>query len=286
MVSCQSLFIMSEVGRNIKEKHLALFIAFLIDIFKELCPEFFESKPVGRKRLYQLEELLGLNLWGDINNKESCRDKEKLCENNDESVNVLISGSPKKSKINDFINQERELIDAFDKFIVEFCLNCGLVDATEFVGDGTFLEAYANNFKALYPDEIKYTQKFLTENDKPEDYNILYDHYYNNTESTDEFKKIYRELKNNINIHGINLIIKALKNDSEYQKVMDKLDHMAENITKKSVKVSIIDPDAHNMKDKKNNWGFNYNYQVITDTKYGVIVDHYITKNPNDKKRS
>ena len=87
----------------------------------------------------------------------------------------------------------------------------------------------------------------------------------------------------NINIHGINLIIKSLESDDEYQKVMNKLDHMSENITKDTVKISITDPDAHNMEDKDKNWGFHYNLQEITDTKCGVIVDHYICKNPNDK---
>ena len=56
--------------------------------------------------------------------------------------------SLKKSKINEFKNDNGELIEAFDDFIVEFCLVSGLADANEFVADGTFLDGYCNDFKA------------------------------------------------------------------------------------------------------------------------------------------
>ena len=104
--------------------------------------------------------------WGDIYGRESCRQKESLFEDNNEALQILISGEPKKSKINEFKNDNGELIEAFDDFIVEFCLVSGLADANEFVADGTFLDGYCNDFKALYPDEIKYIQEFLTKNKK------------------------------------------------------------------------------------------------------------------------
>ena len=64
---------------------------------------------------------------------------------------------------------------------------------------------------------------------------------------------------------------------------MDKLEHMSENITKDNVRVSIVDPDAHLMKGKDKVWGFHYNLQEICDPTYGIVVKHYVTKNPNDK---
>ena len=272
------------VGSNVDKKHLSFFLAFLIDIFKELNPEYFIQKDVGRKRVYPLEELLGLHFWGDIQGYESCRQKESLLKENIESLQILISGKPKKSKINEFKKDYKELIQAFDNFIVEFCLVSGLADANEFVADGTFLDGYCNDFKALYPDEIKYIQEFLTKNEKHQkDYELLYSHYLNGNELNDEIQTVIREIRNNINVFGLNLILQALENNQNYQFVMDKLEHMSLNITKDTVKVSIVDPDAHYMKDKDNNWGFHYNLQITTDTKNGIIVDHYVTKNPNDK---
>ena len=285
MVSTQGVYILQEVGKNIDDEHLSKFFFFFFIIYKELNPKYFRINEIGRKRVYPHHEMLGLHFWGDINGKVSCRDKEEMCKGTDEKVKMLISGFPKKSQINDFRNANKELIKKFDSFIVEFCLIIGMVDATEFVGDGTFLDGNCNDFKALYPDEIEYIKKFLTEQEKHEqDYELLYNHYYLNEESTDEFIAIKKELKYHINIYGIELIIKALENDSVYKEVMGKLEHMRENITKDNVKVSIVDSDAHLMKGKDNNWGFHYNLQEITDPKYGIIVDHYVTKEPNDSR--
>ena len=130
MVTTQSIFILQEFGKNIGDEHLSKFLAFLISIFKELNPKYFKDNEKGRKRKYQLHELLGLHYWGDINNKVSCREKEEMCNGYDEKVKILISGKPKKSKINDFKNIHKELINEFDSFIVEFCQVMGLVEAT------------------------------------------------------------------------------------------------------------------------------------------------------------
>ena len=37
------------------------------------------------------------------------------------------------------------------------------------------------------------------------------------------------------------------------------------------------------MEDKKGKMGLNYNYQVGTDARFGLMVDNYITQNPNDQ---
>ena len=36
------------------------------------------------------------------------------------------------------------------------------------------------------------------------------------------------------------------------------------------------------MKDKKQNIGLNYNYQVAVDSKNGMVVSQYLTQNPTD----
>ena len=38
------------------------------------------------------------------------------------------------------------------------------------------------------------------------------------------------------------------------------------------------------MPDKKGKMGLNYNYQTVTDNKYGFRLVHYITNNTNDQK--
>ena len=45
---------------------------------------------------------------------------------------------------------------------------------------------------------------------------------------------------------------------------------------------SLTDPDSRWMKDKKGNYGLNYNYQVAIDSKTGMVVAQYLTTNPTD----
>ena len=48
--------------------------------------------------------------------------------------------------------------------------------------------------------------------------------------------------------------------------------------------VSVVDPDACSMLDKGNVWGFNYNYQLAVDGRFGLISAHYVTQNSNDRR--
>lgn len=150
MLCRQSKFVLKKIGANLDEEHQVFYLSYLIQIFKQLHPEYFKEKKLGCNKKHKLEELLGLTTWGHWNNHESCRQLAQLCKNNDESVQVLISTQPSKSTVNDFTNDEAELIRAFDDFIVEFCTIVGLVGGTEFNADGTFVDAYSNYFKALY----------------------------------------------------------------------------------------------------------------------------------------
>ena len=38
------------------------------------------------------------------------------------------------------------------------------------------------------------------------------------------------------------------------------------------------------MKDKNGKMGLNYNYQTVTDNKYGFRIAHYITNSSNDQQ--
>ena len=122
MPDAQAIYVIKEVGRNLDNDHHVFYISYLIEIFAELHPEYFVDNRVGRHRTYSLKELLALNTWGDWNNNMSCREKAEMCKNDDGSVQFLIEGQPSKSKINDFTREYKDLIQAFDNFIVEFSL--------------------------------------------------------------------------------------------------------------------------------------------------------------------
>lgn len=44
---------------------------------------------------------------------------------------------------------------------------------------------------------------------------------------------------------------------------------------------SLTDPDSRWMKDKKGNYGLNYNYQVAIDSKTGMVVAQILNNESN-----
>ena len=60
---------------------------------------------------------------------------------------------------------------------------------------------------------------------------------------------------------------------------------MEANITGEN-SVSIIDPEARHIPDKSGIMGLNYNYQTVTDDKYGFKIAHYVTNNSNNQKEA
>ena len=81
------------------------------------------------------------------------------------------------------------------------------------------------------------------------------------------------EFEYNLNSSGIHLLKLSLKSSVSFQKVLERIEVMEENITGKN-SVSIIDPETRHMKDKNGKMGLNYNYQTVTDDKYGFRIAH------------
>ena len=224
------------------------------------------------------------------NNKESCRELEEWTDNNDETCQLVLKcEKPGKDVINRFKNNYVDLIDAFEQFIIDFASALGLIDGKILYADGTVFKAWCNTFKKMYPDEIEYLKKFLQTNIKNHKLWNKLKKYYATDESDEELKEELKptlnELYYNINANGIHLLTLSLTSSKNFKKVLERIELMQENITGEN-SVSIIDPEARHMPDKKGNMGLNYNYQTVTDNKYGFRIAHYITNAANDKKQA
>ncbi len=78
---------------------------------------------------------------------------------------------------------------------------------------------------------------------------------------------------------------KALKNKQKkipkkFSKKVEKLEEKL-NESEKDV-ISINDPDARLMKNKKRRWEFDYNAQIAVDEHKGIIIASHVTNNPSD----
>ena len=86
-----------------------------------------------------------------------------------------------------------------------------------------------------------------------------------------------------LNNHAFTLLKNAVLSDKRVNKILKRLESMRKNIHNQN-SISIIDPDSRHMEDKKGKIGLNYNYQVGIDSRFGFMIDNYITQNPNDQK--
>ena len=162
-----------------------------------------------------------------------------------------------------------------------------LIDGKIVYGDGTILKAWCNAFKKMYPYEIKYLKEFLNNNIKNKELWTKLKRYFINEEEDEnlkeELKDLLHEFKYNLNINGIHLLKLSLISSKNFKKVIERIQLMEENISGEN-SVSIIDPESRHMPNKKGKMGLNYNYQTVTDNKYGFRLAHYITNSANDQK--
>ena len=290
MVESQSCFELKEVGKNLDKEHPVFNLMYLIDIFKEFYPEEFVVKKSkkGRPIKYNPKELLTFIFWAKNNKRESYRDLEGWYENKDETCKLVLKcEEPSKSLLNNFKNERAELIDKFDQFLIDFAMAIELIDGKIVYGDGTILKAWCNTFKKMYPYEIKYLKKFLNNNASNIELWTKLKRYFINEDANEtlkeELKDWLMEFEYNMNSSGIHLLKLSLISSKSFKKVIERIELMEENINGKH-SISITDPESRHMPDKKGNMGFNYNYQTVTDNKYGFRLVHYITNNTNDQK--
>ena len=101
-------------------------------------------------------------------------------------------------------------------------------------------------------------------------------------ETVKEIQKSSKNDRNKDKLRSSSLnLLKQAENNPE--KVLKKLNNLEEKIKESSKDViSINDPDARLMMNKKGKWEWDYNAQIIVDEYKGIILTSYITQNPTD----
>ena len=290
MLERQNCFKNVNVGGDLKIENNVFNLIYLVELFNEFYPEEFSIKRGnrGRPTIYSPKELLTFYFWGKNNEKHSYRQLEKWYDNDDETCKLVLNcKQPSKTTINKFKNDYDDLIEKFDQFLIDLGLELGLIDGEIVYGDGTILKAWCNTFKKMYPYEIDYLKRFLKSNAKNDELWMKLKKYFINEDDDDALKEELQDLLNefqyNLNSSGIYLLKNSLISSKNFEKVLERIELMEANIHGEN-SISIIDPESRHMVNKKGKMGLNYNYQTITDNKYGFRIVHYITNNPNDEK--
>ena len=281
----QTVFELKTLGSNLTRENPVFLIKKLIQIFKKENPKLFQQdhKNTGRPRKYYTDELLGLILWGNYNQKHSCRKLAEWLKNNDESINYILNGKkPSKSQIHRFIKENKGLIKEFFTFTIHLGQKIGLISSENIFIDGTILKAYANPNKNIYPQELQYLERAINEYSKNKNiWKALHQHYHKNIK-TPQITEIIQEIDQNLRIYPKKLFKQSLKGKEQKNRTLKQIQRIKENQINTKSSISIIDPDAKWMKNKKGKITLNYNYQQATDEKCGMIVGEYLTKSHPD----
>ena len=283
----QSVFVCSVPGSTLPKDHFVFTVKELIEDFKCEFPCMFEYEynGCGRPKKYFEDELLGLVIYGGYNNKNSCRELSDWCLNNDESVMFITNNKfPSKTVIHRFISDNGLLLDAFFAYTVSYGVDKSLIDGDCVAVDGTYFKAYANNFRLIKIEEIEFLEDLIKTHGGNFSKNGIWfklNKYYLKNSNDEEINDLITEINSICNKEAIKLLKIALNSLEKQDYILCLLNYLKSNYDGKHT-ISLTDPDSRWMMDKEGKTGLNYNYQVATDTKNGMIVAQYLTQNPTD----
>ena len=283
----QAIFTYTFSGANLDKNNIVFTVKKLVNNFKHDFPLFFKDdfKTHGRPKEYYLDELLGFIVYGIYNNRFSCRKLSNWVNNNDESVNYILNDKkPKKSIIHLFIQENTLLINAFFHYTVSLGINLGLIDGECVAVDGTIVKSHSNNFRLIKIEEIEFLENIILNYGQNWSKNSTWhklNRYYNRNKKENSIIDLISKINEILNKNALTLLKIALINLDKMSYVLDLLEVLKANYDGKHT-ISLTDPESRWMKDKKQNIGLNYNYQVAVDSKNGMVVSQYLTQNPTD----
>lgn len=271
-ISKQTIFTFTELGANLDPNHIIFTVEKLVNNFLDCFRYLFHHpKSTGRPKEYKIDELLGFYTATILIGVNSCRKMADLLKNNDESLNYILNNKkPSKSTIAKFKNENELLISEFFYYIVNIGNELDLI-GKEIIGiDGTVIGANTSTSNCASRKELKFLYKTLKNISQNE---------------IDELKKYFKDPKNEniteyitkllkkLNMPSLNLLKSAIKSKKIIKSTLKFLKEIKSfHSPNTDYKISLNDPEARYMPDKKGVNGYNYNLQVATDDKYNFIV--------------
>ncbi len=283
-VSKQTVFTFTELGSNLDPNHIVFTVEKLVNnFFDHFGYLFHHSKSTGRPKEYKIDELLGFYTITTLRGVTSSRKMAKLLKNNDESLNYILNNKkPGKSTIANFKNENELLISEFFYYIVNIGNELDLI-GKEIIGiDGTFIGANTSTNNCASRKELKFLYKTLKNISENEIEELK---KYFDSPKKENITEYITKLLEKLNKPSINLLQNAIKTKKTIKNTLKFLRQIKSfHSPNTDYKISLNDPEARYMPDKKGVKGYNYNLQVATDDKYNFIVSIDLNNARNDKR--
>ena len=290
----QSMLVPMDLRNLIPEDHPCYFIKNVVDLIDcSKANNEFRGKP--GEFAYPRELLLRLILMSVFDGGLSSREIERKTRTDIAYMYLAAMEHPSYRTIARFKVDYSDLIDEAFKTTIKIAKDNDLIKIHHLSMDGTKIKAKTSINKLTDENQIKIMKEHLQksiERDQQEDEELGDESGNSVPESLtdkEKFKETVKEIqesskntrnKDKLRSSSLNLLKQAEKNP---EKVLKKLNELEEKV-KESPKdvISINDPDARLMMNKKGKWEWDYNAQIIVDEYKGIILSSYITQNPTD----
>lgn len=243
---------------------------------------------------YPRRMLLRLLVQAAIDGVWSSRKIDKLAHEN--VVYMYLAGNEKPDfrTLCKFRSKNKELIETVFKETVTFAKALGILTLGHLSSDGTKTKANASNDNTLNKAEIEAIREIIEHGiavDEEED--KLYGDKRGDElpPELNTLQKIREKLKEIEQASGRKLKSAAKKiieqhtlgDENQKEQIIEKLDKAEEELNKSGQSaVSITDPEARFMKNKKGRIELSYNPQITADHDSGIIVANDVTQDCTD----
>ncbi len=269
---------------------------FVIAIISRLCGndlnKEYESTPGCPA--YPREMLSRIVVQAAIDGVRSSRKIARLCREN--VVYMYLSGNEKPDfrTIALFKQEKKDLIADVFKETVIFSKSAGIASLGHLSTDGTKVKANASNANTLAKDELERIESIIAEGIKAdEDEDSMYgdkmgDELPPELDSREKIKKKIEEIEKRdgkkLKHAAKELIVQHASGDKKKKEnVEEKIKKAKEEIEKSGQEaVSIVDPEARFMENKKKRNELSYNPQITVDHGSGIIVANDVTQDCTD----
>jgi len=291
----QTLLIPTNLLDLIPNNHACFFVQKLVDEvdFDEIHAEFIGN--AGMKA-YSRRMLTRLVIMASIDGIRSSRKTAKLTEENVVYMYLCGGDSPSYRTIINFKNEYGHLLEEILALTIGVAREANMVNLNEIGFDGTIVKANASSSSVVSENDLKLAREIINEGKKAD---IEEDEKYGDERGDgvpkdltlkEKIKKLVKkstsedETSDDEKIHFSNKEIDKIDNALEEVEKIKNNEEMKGSTEKedKEINVSLSDPSARWMKNKKGKIEQSFNVQNTVDLKEGIILRTDVVQDQTD----
>lgn len=285
----QQLLIPIDLTDLIPENHVCFFIENLIKQidFKKWDEKY---KYNAGNRAFPRAVLCRIVIMAYIDGITSSRRISRLAEESIPYIYLAGGEKPKYRVIEYFKIENEDFVKELLALTVAVARESGLATLNTIAIDGTTIKASASSNSSIKEEDILKIHKYLQECKKTDqEENEKYgdkrgEEVPEELTTVKKVKKIVKQIKNNETIEQIEF---TEQEEEKIEKMIYEIDKIHEKQKErdkdpKLSKLSLTDPEARWMKNKKGKKELSYNIQTITDCDSGIIIKTATTQDPTD----